>query len=514
MTGRGVLAGLILAAWGAGLAALAQREVSRSASDRLAETAMRVSPGADYFVLEDAGAHVGFASFTTDTVPDGLQFTEYRVREVMRGDSARRDVREVVARTSRSLVLRDVVVTAGAPVAIARVADDSTLVVVRDDGHRADTARLAFRAPLLLPALVPLAVALGPAPDVGDTHRWSVFDPVALRVREVEVRVRAESTWTVLDSASFDAGARRWRGARVDTVHAWYVAEDGAPSGVTDRVDAWVDEQGRVVAGRSPEGTRRRAAYELAFENWRSGPRGSAPGGPGAPDVAPITGIPRLADLVLRASALPLQRLDAGTPWQVLRGDTVFASSPVPTGQANGYWLPPARDFRAQHVHDLQVEPGVEVEAPLVVATARAIRGKEADPWAFARTLARWVGDSIRFDAVLTPPSAQATLRSRGGDADHHTVTFLALARAAGLPARAVRGVWRTGTSWRSHSWAEVWVGGTWLPVDPTTGDAPTDAAHVRLKVGPVGIAPELERLVSRASLEVLSSSPAPLPRP
>ncbi|MBC7894517.1 MAG: hypothetical protein H7066_03835, partial [Cytophagaceae bacterium] len=44
--------------------------------------------------------------------------------------------------------------------------------------------------------------------------------------------------------------------------------------------------------------------------------------------------------------------------------------------------------------------------------------------------------------------------------------------------------------------------------VDPTSGQFPADAAHVRLVVGFVGIAPELERLVSRATLTVVSSTP------
>ena len=100
------------------------------------------------------------------------------------------------------------------------------------------------------------------------------------------------------------------------------------------------------------------------------------------------------------------------------------------------------------------------------------------------------------------------------GDADHHTLLFIALARAAGIPTRAVRGVVRHDSGWLSHSWAEVFLGGDWLPVDPTSGQFPADAAHVRFVVGFVGIAPELERLISRATLTVVSSSPVTSPAP
>ena len=75
MNARGLMAIGILAAWGAGIAAFAQREISRSPREKLAEIAARVAPGATYFAVERAGAHVGFASNTIDTIPGGLLVT-------------------------------------------------------------------------------------------------------------------------------------------------------------------------------------------------------------------------------------------------------------------------------------------------------------------------------------------------------------------------------------------------------------------------------------------------------
>ena len=516
MNGRGILAVAVLGAWGAGLATLAQRQTSRSAGELLAESAVRIAPGAVYFAVEEGTRHVGFASFTTDTIPDGLQFTEYQVRDQRKGNTMGRQVRQVVTRASRRLAIRSVMVSGGgAPLVTAIAPNDSVLLVVREGPSGPDTTRQRYHGPLLLPSLVPMAVALGESPQVGDRQAWDVFDPATQAVRRVAVTIRADSSWVLVDSAAYDAAARRWVAVHMDTVRAWHVIEDDVAG-----LDTWVDQQGRVVASR-PERTEslRRTSYELAFENWRAGRGPDALANLALATVTHVRDRPVMSALTLTARGLPLRRLDANTEWQNVAGDTVRAVLPAPSGAPNGYWLPPHRDFRLQYERTLQVEPGVEVEAPLVVAVARRLRGRETDPVGFARSLTRWVSDSIRLEPSLTAPSGLTTLRSGAGDADHHTLAYLALARASGVPARAVRGLLRAGDHWLSHSWAEVFLGGLWLPVDPTSGQFPADAAHVRLSVGAVGVAPELDRLVSRASVTVVSSSVVPiasaaLPRP
>jgi transglutaminase-like putative cysteine protease len=497
MTGRGLLAIATLAAWGAGLAALAQREFSRTDVELLAEAAIRVSPVASYFSVDRGGRHVGFASFTTDTVPDGLQFIDYAVTE----DSARGDARrvhQVVARASRSLILRDVAMRDGPNLATATIIDDSVLRLVRQDGGRADTTRLTFRAPLLLPFLVPMVTALGPPPSVGDRHAWDVLDPQTMRVRTAQVRIRAESTWIVVDSAAFDAGAARWRGVHADTVLAWHVIEDPrVPGGI----DAWVDETGQLVAvDGSPRGQERRTAYEVAFENWRSGASAVPDGAARGPA---ILGTP-LARLVVRAPGLPLERLMVTNSWQRLRGDTIIATRSVVGAAGNGYWLPPHRDHRSRFVRELQVEPFLEVEIPVITATAKRLIGREPDPVTAARLLARWVADSVAHDPTPTPPSAAATLRSRAGQAAHRVNLWVALARAVGIPARPVLGVLATTDGLVPQVWAEAWLGADWVPVDVQRGQLPADASFLRLLVGSVTLLPDLERLLSRAPLAVL----------
>lgn len=496
MNGRGIVAVSILAAWGIGLGALAQRELSRTDVERLAEAAIRVSPVTGYSLIERDGRHVGFSSLTTDTVPAGLQVTDYAVTDDASAPGGRR-VHQVVVHASRSLLLRSLTVRDGAASSSVTVVDDSVLRVVRQRDGGADTTRLTFRPPLLVPFLVPTVVALGPSPSPGDTYRWDVFDPATMQVRSTNVRIRAESTLIVVDSAAWDAGARRWRGVHADTVMAWHVVDASNRAG---GLDAWVDETGQLVASTGTRGRERRTAYEIAFENWRSGASASDGSNTSAGSVRGAT----LTRLVIRVAGLPLDRLQATSDWQRIAGDTIRV---VPTRLrpgVSGYWLPPQRDHRARFAHELQVEPFIEVESPVLVAAAKKLRAREPDPLTTARTLARWVADSILEDPTPTPPSAAAAYRSRAGQAAHRVNLWVALARASGIPARPVLGMLATEEGLTPHPWAEAWVAGAWTPVDLQRGAVPADASHLRLLVGSPTLLPELDRLLSRATLTVL----------
>ena len=59
----------VLTAWAAGLALFLARELNPSAAARLAEVALRVVPMTTYYMVQDSGRHVGFASIAIDTVP-------------------------------------------------------------------------------------------------------------------------------------------------------------------------------------------------------------------------------------------------------------------------------------------------------------------------------------------------------------------------------------------------------------------------------------------------------------
>lgn len=94
--------------------------------------------------------------------------------------------------------------------------------------------------------------------------------------------------------------------------------------------------------------------------------------------------------------------------------------------------------------------------------------------------VARTVEDS--YESNLG--TASQVLERKSGDCSEHTLLFVALARAAGLPAREISGLVYASDHERSfvwHAWAEVLVDGHWIAVDPTFGEAQANATHIKL---------------------------------
>jgi hypothetical protein len=144
----------------------------------------------------------------------------------------------------------------------ALVQDDTTLVVAfARSGNTAPPARLSFTPPVFTPALAPVAFMLGGSHEVGRSQTMSVFDPTTRTVLRPELKIHAESLFTVVDSAALNATGT-WAVARRDTVRAWRLESSPGDFSV------WVDAEGRVVAGRMGKGlTVTRTAFEIAFKN-------------------------------------------------------------------------------------------------------------------------------------------------------------------------------------------------------------------------------------------------------
>jgi transglutaminase-like putative cysteine protease len=93
-------------------------------------------------------------------------------------------------------------------------------------------------------------------------------------------------------------------------------------------------------------------------------------------------------------------------------------------------------------------------------------------------------------------------LEARAGDCNELTVLFVALARAAGRPARPVAGLLRRDGRFYYHAWAEVYLG-DWVPVDPMFGQLPADAGRLRLAEG-LARRVDLLRRIGNLTLETL----------
>jgi hypothetical protein len=519
MSRRAVIAGGVLACWAGGLALFARREAMRAPAHRMAEIGLRIGPGPSYYQVEIGGKHVGFASTTIDTIPGGVRVTDYLVVDIAIGGMTHRATSQSVVRLNRTFSVQDFRLTLqadSAPFQVrGRVVGDTVLEYgTVTEGVVRDTQRIRVRAPVLLPSLIPLAIALGDKPHVGSRFTIPMFDPVSRSMNELRIRLDAESLFVLTDSARFDAGSRRWIGARTDTVRAWQMASDAADAkgdSAHFKMNGWVDEEGRLVTVREPLGiTLHRMAYEMAFENWRLSRVANADGGVAIDNSAIAAGktpdTPPRERVRLRIHDADLTDLRIAGPGQSLTGDTVTIVRFGGPALNAEYRAPFSRTGDQSVGRELAVRPGLQWTAPELTRLAAEIRGGERDPRTITERIARWVHDSLGKAPAAGALDARTVLRTRSGDCDEHTQLFVALARASGIPARSAAGLLLINGRFYYHAWAEVYLA-DWVPVDPTFGQFPADASHLRLLGGDLGRHAELFRLIGRAKIELVEGA-------
>jgi transglutaminase-like putative cysteine protease len=513
---RAVAASVVLGLWAGGLAFLAKQELFRSHMEKLEEAGLRVSPGASYYAVLQRGEQIGFASSTIDTTSGGITVHDYLVADVPVGGELHRATARTEVTLSRRLRVRQfkVQVDAGlTPVdASGQISGDTLLVLaVRGASAKVDTQHIRLPGPVLLPTLVPLAVALGERPEPGGRIDLPVFDPIAMAARQVHVRVDAESVFVVPDSSVFDPATSRWNGARPDTVRAWRMATTDS-GGASPGFRGWVDEQGRIVLATQVLGmTLERRPYEVAFENWKADAAKRGTQVAADRDIYETTAIAankRLTDdlamLRVRLTGADLAGFDVKGYRQRLRGDTLTITRESADALHADYQLPDGAK-RTMMALFLDPEPLLEVHHPEIVVLAHRLRGTERDPRVVAERITRWVHDSLDETITIGVPSALATLRARRGDCNEHTQLAVALSRAAGIPARVAAGLAYVDGKFYYHAWPEVWLA-RWVAVDPTFGQFPADASHLRLTVGGIGRQAELLRLMGPLDIDVLAA--------
>jgi hypothetical protein len=515
MKGRLLAAVAILALWIGGLGMLVRREYFRPHIERLAEAALRVTPGAVFFAVMQGDKQVGFASSTIDTSTAVIEQRDYLVADIPVGGTLHRATARTNVTLSRTLRLRKFDVTVEADQSptkiVGEVMGDTALQFTVDAGTKSapDTQRVKLGGPILLPTLVPLAVALEDKPRVGKSYVIPLFDAASLAPKDVRLTIRAESLFVVNDSSVYDSTAGVWKGVLPDTVRAWEIISE-AGSGV----GGWVDAQGRLVASSQMGFRLVRMPYEVAFENWRkeSGgtPLTSKPRpAPAGRDVLESTAIAAnkhirssLAELRVRLGGVSLRGFDLDGGRQKLVGDTLVITRETPQQLAARYYvIPPSQRNRPE----LKPETFLEVDHREIVALAERLADGSRDPRVVAQQINRWVYDSVRKEVTLGIPSALHVLHTRVGDCNEHAQLYVALARAAGIPARVASGLAYVDGKFYYHAWPEVQLRG-WVAVDPTFGQFPADASHIRFVTGGLGRQAELLRLVGSLSVNVIGT--------
>ena len=510
---RKYLSALVFLTWFTLIGWQVRREYFQPELTRLAEAALSLAPGINFYTLRLGERTVGQATSRLDTVPQGFELEDVMILDLPAlGQTGSAVVRTRVS-LSPALVMESFSFSLDSEIGRFRaegvLGADSTLNVTIDAGGSEQKVSYRFAEPPIFSAALPIRIAMAGELKVGNTLHLPVFDPSTLSTREVEIRILEFDTLVMVDSASYDPASRRWSASGYDSIPAWKIVE--IHGGI--QVESWIDEDGRILRASSALGfTMEKTEYELARQAQEdaSGLASLAID----EDLIFSTAVRSNVDLgaveeydVLRFRLTGVElsgfQLEGGR--QTLSGDTLTVRRENWDALDAGYSLPyKLMDLRST----LEAEPLIQSDDPRIQDEARRTVGRWLrDPKAAAGLLTRRVDRMLAKSVTFSIPSALQVLDSRQGDCNEHTVLFVALARALGLPARTAVGLVYVDGSFFYHAWPEVWLG-EWVAVDPTFGQYPADAAHIRFVVGGLAQQVEIIRLIGRLNIEVLESTP------
>lgn len=148
----------------------------------------------------------------------------------------------------------------------------------------------------------------------------------------------------------------------------------------------------------------------------------------------------------------------------------------------------------------------IQSDNPEIVRQAKALAGKSSNSVVTAVSICDWVYNNVKKIPSPGVPSALEVLHSRKGDCNEHTYLFVALARAAGIPAKVKIGVVYSETigGFGYHAWPAVYLG-DWVEMDPTFGEPTVDATHIALIEGEFADQFSLAKMVGKLSIKILA---------
>ncbi len=163
-----------------------------------------------------------------------------------------------------------------------------------------------------------------------------------------------------------------------------------------------------------------------------------------------------------------------------MKGHVVVRSVPLEISRRSAF---PLKETIPEDVKPyLAPGPGVESDFVPLASKAMELTWKSESAFQAARRLNGFVAGD--FESGVSLPSARHALESRVANPESRALLLVALARAAGLPARRIGGLAFQAGDFLPHHWAEVWLGAEegWTPFDPTTNEAGhVGASHIAL---------------------------------
>ena len=220
-------------------------------------------------------------------------------------------------------------------------------------------------------------------------------------------------------------------------------------------------------------------------------------------------------DINKLSESLPVQSVNLETQEvsiQIIDLNTIAATPIIKDNETASY-----RDALVATLDLPSNHPDIRAKSQEIIASAT--NRLEA-----VQSINQFVFDYMEKTPVIGVPNGLTALQQAQGDCNEHTALFVSLARAAKIPARIAAGIVfsdRTGPlkQFYYHAWPEVLVYNQqgepiWLPLDPTFGQTPADATHIKLVEGGLDRQVEIMAYLGQIKLEMVSDYPSSKPKP
>jgi hypothetical protein len=492
---------LLLVAWVAAMAALVNRSYLQASSTTLATDLARYGSAAVWRGVYYRGEKIGFTVSQTTPNDEGFQIEEDgRLQMSLLGATTAATI-HTSAQVDAEFALQSFAFSLDpgtGPLEVRGRLDGRklTLEIKTAAGTRTDVRELDEAPALSLNLARRLASGRLAA---GARHRWTIFDPATLSNAPMDVEVGKRELVNNL--------GRPTPAFRVQMAFAGL------------KTTSWVTDTGEVIREESPLGlitVRESAESARAMAVSR-----------------------RLqVDMLQSAAVVPRQmRTRITEPRDVRRMRLLMSGVDLSSGDVEGVnqhvdgkfvelrdprqLEPGPADPSAKNY--LAPEPFIESDAPEILAEAETAVHGATDTRDRAEKLTRYVNALLDKKPTVSLPSAREVLRTKVGDCNEHTALYVAMARAAGIPARIAVGLVFVHGAFYYHAWPEVYIDegssgssrtgparGLWLPVDPTLNQFPADATHVRLARGGLDKQAAILPMIGRLKIDVVELELAP----
>jgi len=326
-------------------------------------------------------------------------------------------------------------------------------------------------------------------PTVGRSYEVTLFDPTSIL--------------TGADSMSLRTTLRVEGEERVEvplgSFNTYRVKTDFAGSEIT----AWVTDKGEVIKEVSPPGL-------AAMREARDGVRSQALSSLNIiEDTAISSDVPldnprNLKLLRVRVGGIEsIEGLDLEDENRQFYKDGLIEVKVSDLSRVKAYSIP-----YSGGTYDVYLKPSnlIQSDSDEVLSLASEIVSGEENSLTAARKINHWVFNSLDKTPTISVPNALDVLKTRKGDCNEHATLFAALSRAAGIPAKIALGIVFLDGKFYYHAWNEVFVG-EWVAVDPTFGQFPADASHIKFIEGDLGKSHQIIKLVGKIKLEIVEAS-------